>query len=61
MTRLRVMRKTLSSEAMNESLISMEEGQVCVFVCVQLQEPIWRQAGAKLAHNLVSVERSVKI
>lgn len=56
-----VMLRTLHSEAMNESPLSVEERQVCVFVCVQLQESIWRPAGAKMAHNLVSVERSVKI
>ena len=59
-----VMLRTLHSEAMNESPIL--RGKVgclcaCVCVCVQIQESIWRHAGAKLAHNLVSVERSVKI
>ena len=47
-----VMLRKLHSEAMNESPIPT----VCVFVCVQLQESIWLQAGAKLARNLVSVE-----
>lgn len=55
------MLRTVRSEAMNESPISKEDRQGCVFVCVQLQGCIWRQAGAKLAHNLVSVKRSVKI
>ena len=55
------MLRTVHSEAMNGSTISKEDRQGCVFVCVQLQGSIWRQAGAKLAHNLVSVKRSVKI
>lgn len=52
-----VILRTLHLEAMNESPISMEDRQVCV----KLQESIWRQVSAKLAHNLVSLGRSVKI